>query len=52
MILLGVVLVIISLLAPGLAVLLTVGVILIVVGLVLVVLGVAGHPVGGRKYWF
>ena len=52
MILLGIVLVVIALLAPGLGILLTIGVILIVIGLELILLGATGHPVGGRKYWF
>lgn len=30
----------------------TIGIILVVIGLVLLVLGVAGHPLGGRRYWF
>lgn len=52
MILLGIVLVVISLLAPGLGILTAIGIILIVIGVALVLLGASGHPAGGRRYWF
>jgi hypothetical protein len=36
----------------NISVLTTIGIILAVVGAVLLVAGVAGHPVGGRRYWY
>lgn len=36
----------------GIGVLTTIGIILAVIGAVLLVAGAAGHPVGGRRYWY
>lgn len=36
----------------GIGLLATVGLVLVVVGLVLLLLGYAGHPVGGRSWWW
>lgn len=51
MVILGLVLVLVAYLV-GIPILYTLGVILIVVGLILILAGAAGHPVGGRAYWF
>lgn len=51
MLLLGVVLIVLGLLF-SFPILLWIGVILAVIGLVLLVAGGAGHPVGGRRYWY
>lgn len=52
MIILGLILLLVGFLVPGLAILKTIGIILLVVGLVLLLLGGVGHPVAGRRYWF
>lgn len=52
MIILGIVLICVALLVPKLAVLFTIGIVILILGVVLVVLGAAGHPVGGRRYWW
>lgn len=36
----------------GISVLMWIGVALLVVGAVLFLVGTAGHPVGGRRYWY
>ena len=51
MIVLGVILVVLGYLL-GLGLFATIGWILLVVGVILLLLGAAGHPVGGRRYWF
>lgn len=51
MIILGVVLLVLGLII-GIPLLLWLGIILIAVGLVLALAGGAGHPVGGRRYWY
>ena len=52
MITLGVVLLVIGFLVPGLHVLWTIGAILLVVGVVLWILGSMGRAVGGRKHYY
>jgi membrane-bound ClpP family serine protease len=52
MITLGVVLLVIGFLVPGLHVLWTIGVLLLVVGVVLWILGSMGRAVGGRKHYY
>lgn len=52
MLLLGIALILLALLVPGLHVLFVIGLILAVIGLVLIVAGGVGHPVGGRRYWY
>lgn len=51
MILLGIVLIILGYVLP-LPLLYTIGIILVVVGAILWIVGAAGHPVGGRRYWY
>jgi Family of unknown function (DUF6131) len=51
MLVLGIILWLIGYLT-GIGLLSTLGIILIVIGLVFLVLGYAGHPVGGRRYWY
>lgn len=51
MVILGLVLVLIAYLV-GIPIFYTIGVILLVVGLILILAGAAGHPVGGRAYWW
>jgi hypothetical protein len=56
MIVLGIILLLISYLAPLPAqidqIVNIIGWILLVVGVVLVILGAVGRPVGGRRYWY
>lgn len=56
MIVLGIILLLISYLAPLPAqidqIVNIIGWILLVVGIVLVILGAVGRPVGGRRYWY
>lgn len=52
MIILGLILILIAYVVPGLSILYTIGVILLIVGVVLLILGNIGRPVGGRKVWF
>lgn len=52
MITLGVVLLVIGFLVPGLQVLWTIGVLLLLVGIVLWILGSMGRAVGGRKHYY
>ena len=59
MIILGILLIILGLILPGLIptfafahVLVVIGVILLVVGLILAVLGSAGRAVGGRRHYY
>ncbi len=49
---LGILLLIIAVLVPGLAVLWAVGIIVLVVGLILAVLGATGRAVGGRRHYY
>jgi Family of unknown function (DUF6131) len=51
-IILGIILIVIGLLVPGLAVLNTIGVLLLVVGVILWILGSMGRAVGGRKHFY
>jgi len=51
MIVLGIVLLLIGWLV-GIGILTTLGTILVIVGLVLFLIGAAGHPVGGRGFWW
>lgn len=52
MIILGLILLIIGAVVPGLGILFTIGIIVLAIGLVLLLLGGIGHPVGGRRwYW-
>ena len=52
MIVLGVILLVLALLVPGLSVLFWIGVALIIIGVVLMLMGSSGHAVGGRNhYW-
>lgn len=51
MIVLGIVLLVCAYLL-GISLLYTLGILLVAVGVVLVLLGAAGHPVGGRPYWW
>jgi hypothetical protein len=51
MIILGIILIVVGLLIPGLHILFTIGAILAVIGLVLLLLHGAGHGLGGRHYW-
>jgi hypothetical protein len=51
MIVFGVILFILGLLF-GIGLLETLGIVIAVIGLVLLLLGGAGHPVGGRRYWY
>jgi hypothetical protein len=51
-IILGVILLLLGLLAPGLAILFWPGVIILAIGGLLVLAGGIGYPVGGRRhYW-
>jgi membrane-bound ClpP family serine protease len=52
MIILGVILLIIGLLVPGLSILFTIGIIVLIIGLVLLIVGQFHGPVGGRRYWY
>jgi uncharacterized protein DUF6131 len=52
MIVLGIILLVVGYLVPGLAILATIGWILVAVGIILAILGAIGRPVGGRKVWF
>ena len=56
MIVLGIILLLISYLAPLPAqidqIVNIIGWILLIVGIVLVILGAVGRPVGGRRYWY
>jgi hypothetical protein len=52
MIALGVILIILGLVFPGLHILWTLGIVLLVVGAVLWILGSVGRPVAGRRYWY
>jgi len=52
MLILGLILLIVGLLVPALSVLETIGIILLIIGAVLWFAGYAGHPVGGRRYWW
>lgn len=52
MLLLGLILLIVGLVVPGLHALFIVGLILLIVGAALLLLGTAGHPVGGRSWWW
>ncbi len=49
---LGILLLIIAVLVPGLAVLWAVGIIVLVVGLILAVMGTMGRGVGGRRHYY
>lgn len=51
MIILGIILLVVGYLLP-LPILYTIGAILVVIGLILLLLGFAGHPLGGRRYWY
>ena len=51
MIILGIILIAAGLLA-GISILTTIGIILLIIGAILLVVGAAGHPVGGRRYWW
>jgi len=51
MFILGLILILVGWLI-GLGILETIGIILLIVGLVLLLLGHAGHPVGGRTWWY
>lgn len=52
MIVLGVILIVAGLLLPGFGILVTIGIVLLIAGALLAVLGGAGHPVGGRRWWY
>ncbi|WP_169736869.1 DUF6131 family protein [Pseudonocardia spinosispora] len=53
MIVLGIILILLAWLVPGIpSIISTIGIILLVIGLVLLVLGRTGHAVGGRSNWF
>jgi membrane-bound ClpP family serine protease len=52
MLILGLVLLIVGLLFPQFAVLETIGIVLLIIGAVLWAAGYAGHPVGGRRFWW
>lgn len=52
MIILGLILLVVGYLVPGLSFLVWIGGLLLIVGLILLVLGNVGRPVGGRKVWF
>lgn len=52
MITLGIVLLVIGWLVPGLGFLYTIGGILVVLGIVFWVLGATGRAVAGRRYWY
>jgi membrane-bound ClpP family serine protease len=52
LIILGCVLLLAGLLLPGLAILVTVGIIVIVVGLALAIAGGYGRPAGDRRFWW
>lgn len=51
MIILGIILLVVGYILP-LPLLMTLGWILVAVGLIVLLLGFAGHPIGGRRYWF
>jgi hypothetical protein len=51
MIVLGVLLLVLGYVLP-LPLLFTLGWVLVVLGVVLYLIGLAGHPVGGRRYWY
>lgn len=51
MIVLGLILLVIGWLA-GISLLLWIGIALLVIGALLWIVGAAGHPVGGRRYWY
>lgn len=51
MIVLGVILLIVGYVLP-IPILYTIGWILVVIGAILWIVGYAGHPVGGRRYWY
>ena len=51
MIVVGAILLILGLIF-GVSVLTWIGIVLLIVGLVFLVVGSAGHPVGGRRYWW
>lgn len=51
MLTLGIALIILGLLVPGLGVLFTIGIIIAVIGLVLMLVG-GTYPVGGRRHWY
>lgn len=51
MIIFGVILFVLGLLF-GIGILETLGIVIAVIGLVLLLVGSAGHPVGGRRYWY
>jgi hypothetical protein len=50
-ILLGVLLLVLGFVL-GINILWTLGIVLLIIGVVLLILGSAGHPVGGRNYWW
>jgi hypothetical protein len=52
MIVLGIILLLLAWLLPGLGILWTLGLILIVVGVVLELLGAFGRPVFGRRHYY
>jgi hypothetical protein len=49
---LGIILLILGIVVPGLYILKTLGIILLIIGVVFLVLGSTGRPVGGRRYWY
>lgn len=51
MIIFGIILFVVGLLL-GIGILETIGIVLAVIGLILLLVGSAGHPVGGRRYWY
>lgn len=52
MIILGIILLVVGLLVAKLSVLVIVGIVVLCVGLLLLILGSAGHPVGGRRWYY
>jgi hypothetical protein len=52
MVILGIILLVLGLLIPAVKFLFFVGLLLVVVGALFLVLSVAGHSIGGRKYWY
>jgi hypothetical protein len=51
MVVLGLILLVVGWLL-GIQLCVTLGIICLVIGIILFALGAAGHPVGGRRYWF
>jgi hypothetical protein len=51
MIIFGIILFVLGLVF-GIGILETLGIVIAVIGLILLLVGSAGHPVGGRRYWY